>query len=235
MNSDGTKKRFLGKADTVHWINNYKILMRIDNKNYIVKNGGRIVSLTKNDWAFQCKTGEEEVIFSVDERLYLEKDGEETEIMDLPWVCDRVYANSSKGPYVAVVNKEDGIFLINKKHILRIGNLKNKIQANQNKKEADLNITFSTDGRTIGFIQEEEGLLKFNFINLETEIENSVLLNLPIHSDVDYQGISTAWVSNSVILVFSESRWCAVNIKEEIQLFSQSMPEGHVLYGVLSK
>lgn len=234
-NADGTGRKFLGNANFIKWINNNKIFMTIDDKNYIVKNNGRTITETQNEWRYLGVTPTNEVLFSINNTLYMEKEGKETELMKLPWLCDRIVAQKAKGPYVAVVNSNESVFLINQGVITKMGTERFDNAGYQKESiTKNLNITFSPDGREIAYFQQEDKLLSFNIIHIENKQEKKILLDFPFDSGLGYQLISTKWISDKLVLVFSNSKWCAINLEKETELYQQTMPRGSALFGVLN-
>ena len=236
--SEGNKKTFLGNINDIRWINNNEFFMSMDGKNYIVTDNGKTVTLTEDDWTLLGQTQQGELFFSKNNVLYYEKNGEEKEIRELPWACDAVFSRSIEGPFIAVSNKENGIYFIDKENIIRIGTDKLANQTLDTLKgvnHKNLNLTYSQDDRNIAFYQEENNFLSLNILNTKNYELKKILLDFTFDSKTGFDEISTKWISNSLLLVYSKSKWCAVDIKDGIKLYQQSETIDRQLFGVFPK
>jgi hypothetical protein len=236
--SEGTKKTFLGNINDIRWINNNKFFMSMGGKNYIVTNNGKTVTLTDDDWILLGQTQQGELYFSKNNVLYCEINGEEKEIRKLPWTCDAVFSRSVKGPFIAVSNKENGIYFVDKENITRIGTDKlagQTLDTLIDDNHKDLNFTYSQDGRNIAFYQEENNFLSLSILNTKDYELKKIMLDFTLDSRTGFDEISMKWITNSLLLVYSDSKWCAIDIKDSIKLYRQSETMYRQLFGVFAK
>lgn len=237
-NSDATKKTLLGDAKDIRWINNNKFVMRINNQNYIVTNSGKTSTLTTSDWRLLGRTAPEQLLFSKDDVLYSEVDGVEKEIKKLPWPCDEVTTRSIDGPFFAVTSKGKGIYFIDKDNIIRIGTYKAQSEILDKPKETVLKrlaLSYSPEGKYIAYYQEENGFLSLNLFNIEDYEQKKILLDFPVNNKTGFEDLTVKWATNSLLLVFSNSRWCSVDIKNSIKVFTQSGGKDTSIYGIFVK
>lgn len=226
-NADGTRRTFLAAVTDVHWINSNRFVFTSQGKNFIFNWDTKKKTPTGARWKYLGKTENGEILFSIDQILYSEAEGRETELMKLPWICDAIHASSAKGPFIFLSRTGQGIFFANHKSISMIGEIVASSEEREPSAEEEvlknLKITFSPDHGHMSFYQQQNGLLSLGILDTENHKLQKVMLGFSYDVMGGFAKIKTKWLSNTRLVVFSGSKWSVIDIQNQIKVYTKEV------------
>ena len=209
------------QQDYVKWINNHRILAGSGNKMrilYISPLSEENVVETESEWNMTGKAEGGQVFYTVDNVLWVENEGAEAAIIDLPWTCSYAYADVPEGPYILASSKEDGIFLLKDGVITKIGkhsSILHKMEQGNAVADYERSISFTPDKRNFMIIQTEEGFVSLNFIKTDGTGMKKVFINCHAKQSKCTDFFEYKWVSDSMLVVYTHTQGWIIDIEGE--------------------
>lgn len=232
VNFDGTGMVFLGDGKQAEWINNTTILLKSEDGDYLVNVNNKKKSKTDSECRKVGQIPGGDVFFTKGNMLYVENKGVEKKIIDLPWKCNYVDALSGAGPYVAVSEKEDGIFFITGNNVFKAGKSSyqfvSQIIDGKSFIKYDDNFSISPDNEKLVVLQQEDGFARVNYIRTNGS-EGSITLNYPVNGQVQSGSLKLKWISNNSLLIYTSSCGWIIDFENNISIYNWVEQEGSII------
>lgn len=233
---DGSEISEIGDYDSVSWINNSRLKAYAEGNAYIMDYKGRSKIRTDSTWKHVGESLDGGVFFTGDNSLFIEKDGEERKIMDLPWVCSYAFAQKESGPYILQSEIGDGIYFTNGNAFVKAGKNSDMVKILQNGEfKADLrkSIVFSPNGDTAAILQKGNNFLSMTLAKPNGFISKKLVLNEIVNNKSEIANISLKWLSDSRLLVYTAAHGWIIEIGEGVHIFEWNEDPQNVLKGFM--
>ncbi|HHW49356.1 MAG TPA: hypothetical protein GXX14_12185 [Clostridiaceae bacterium] len=231
-NPEGTRINFIGNnIANVQWIDDNRLFFETEEGYFICDRNGKNIENTSYYWQRVGQTENGDVFFTKGNTLYIQTNGTEKELLELPWECGFVYGISSEGPYIAVSRDDDGVFCIKNKSIKEIGKYSALLK---NKKAQDGNVDYkksfsiSPDNNKVVVFQQGDDFITINLVNTADETIKNIILNCS-SDESNVKSISHKWVSDELLLVTTHNKGWLISFKNKINIFSWVEPRGSII------
>jgi len=228
-NPEGTRINFIGNniAD-IQWIDDNRLFYATQDGYFVCDRNGKNKEKTFYYWQKVGQNAKGDVFFTKGNDLYIQTNGTEKELFELPWKCSFVYGISFGGPYVAVSEDEDGVFYIKDKVVKEIGKysalLKDK-RGHGGDVDYKRSIAISPDNKKLIVFQREDGFITVNVVDTKDGSLKDITLNCG-GSESDAKNISHKWISDELVLITTQSKGWIIDLKNKINIYSWIEPNG---------
>lgn len=236
MNADGTKEVMLGHAVEARWISNNSVFLRtINNEMFIYSYSRKEMLQTNRRWNMVGETPHGDIFYTDGSILYMESDGAEKKVMQLPCPCDYVHAFNAEGPFVAISRAEDGVYHISGDNIAYLG--KYSLLSDDNgkmlKNILGTGIAYSPDRKHTAFLFREGGFMVLKIMNQDSEESRKLVLDYPTEEKQTVDRFSMKWASDGILIVHTPFKGWIVDFERQTKIKKWDEEEGSVIEGIL--
>ncbi|MDF2524796.1 MAG: hypothetical protein K0R31_2437 [Clostridiales bacterium] len=233
---DGSNVSTIGAYDSVFWINNNRLVAYAEGNAYLMDYLGRNKIKTESAWKFIGESLEGGAFFTGENALYIEKDGKERKIMELPWDCSYAFAQKEAGPYILQTVRGDGIYFTDGTMLVKSGknsDLLKILKDGEFTSDFRKSIVLSPGGDTTAILQRENAFVSISLVKPDGYISQKIVLNEIVSNKSEIKKISLKWLSNTRLLVNTDSHGWIIDIGEEVYISewnenSQSIIKGFI-------
>lgn len=238
-NVDGTGIISLGKGEMPVWINNSRIFTKSGNEMYLFSRQGRSRTKVDEEWRRVGQSDEGDALFTRGNSLYIETDGEERLIGELPERCEYVRAHSSKGPFViALGGMLDSVLYYDEDSWMKVGNgrmLVNSILEGDTYTDYRKSIDISPDSGNTAVFQWVEGMPVLNIVKKGGKSVEKINLDYARSRGSYNIAVNVKWISGKELLVSSSTQGWLLKVDEDISIYSWTEPKDSIIQGVITK
>lgn len=237
-NPDGTNLTFIGNGDGASWINNNRIFIWSGSEFALEDSNGKNRTPVTDICRKVGQTPGGDVFFTIGNTLYCETNGVEKKIMELPWTCIHVSAESADGPYIMVSdNKEDGVFYITGKTAMKLGDasmLMKSLSAGLIYTDYDKSITSSPDRHYSAVLLSGPDFYSVDIVDNKKSRQSRIVLDYRMENPGEPDEIYSRWLSNDKILVYTHQNGWIIDLKADTRVYEWDEKPGTTIQGIIT-
>ena len=219
---DGSNIALIGDYDNVSWINNNRLVAYAEGNAYLMDFTGRNKIKAESAWKYVGESLDGGALFTGENSLFIEKDGQERKIMSLPWDCSYAFAQKESGPYILQSISEDGIYFTDGTKLIKSGkysDLLKTLQKGEFRADFRKSIVFSPRGDTVAICQRENDFISISLVKPDGRVVKKITLNERTTNNSEIANLSVKWLSDTRLLVNTTTHGWIIDLEEEFQIF----------------